>query len=141
MIEGKKFLPFNDKYFLPTVFYRSEDVDDGMVASKTCSATGSEIILVAASPFFGDEKYVAMVDAIKTDLFSSFSNFLCFTDFGWLIKADLPCMIYLYFYNTVCKTLHEHSSFAQPNISNLPLSIQIAESGIFPAFFLLIYCK
>ena len=44
-------------------------------------------------PFFGDEKYVAMVDAIIIDLFSSSCNFLCFTDFEWLIRADLPCMI------------------------------------------------
>ena len=92
-------------------------------------------------PFFGDEKYVAIVDAIIIDLFSSSCNYLCFTYFEWLIRADLPCMIYLYFYNTVCKTLHEHSSFAQPNISNLPLSIQIAESCIFLVFFLLIYSK
>ena len=35
MIKGKKFLSFNDKYFLPTVFYRSKDVDAGMLASKT----------------------------------------------------------------------------------------------------------
>ena len=67
-------------------------------------------------PFFGDEKYIVMVDAIIIDLFSSSCNFLCLTDFEWLIRADLPCMIYLYFYNTVCKTLHEHSSLAQPNI-------------------------
>ena len=137
MIKGKKFLSFNDKYFLPTVFYRSEDVDAGMVASKTCSTTGSETIYI---PFFRDEKYVAMVDAIIIDLFSSSCNFLCFTDFEWLIRADLPCMIYQYFYNTVCKTLREHSSFAQPNISNLPLSIQIAESCI-SWHFLLIYGK
>ena len=133
MIKGKKFLSFNDKYFYLPFFI---EVRMSTLAWSHPKPAQLRVQKPFTSPFFRDEKYVAMVDAIIIDLFSSSCNFLCFTDFEWLIRADLPCMIYPYFYNTVCKTLHEHSSFAQPNISNLPLSIQIAESCIFLAFFI-----